>query len=574
MNLYKIYLDKIKDKLLKHKNTININSLKDLNSIVIENPPEKFDYDFSSNAAMVLAKRLKDNPKNIAEKIKNILNDELNDFSSINIAGPGFLNFKLTKNSWINIIEKIIKTKKNFGSNDDKKKYNIEFVSANPTGPMHVGHCRGAIFGDVLSNLLIFNGNKVTKEFYINDYGSQINDFAESVYFRLRELKLNENFPNKKNLYPGEYIKNIAKKIILSKPKINLDNYIKISKFLKKKSINYSMDLIKYDLKQLGIKHDYFFSETKIVKENLVNKAINKLKKNKFVFEGFLDPPKGEASLEWKKEKRLIFKSTLFGDDLNRALKKNDGTWTYFANDIAYHSKKISRKFDNLINILGADHVGYIKRIKAAVTALSNSKVQLICKVCQLVKLYKNGSPFKMSKRLGDFITVGDLLKEVNKDSIRFMMLNRSNDVELDFDFNKVLEKNKENPVFYVQYTYARINSLFNSANLNLKSKINLNPDNFILNNFESRLLRKIVEWPRVVHLASSKFEPHRIPFYLYELATIFHSYWSKGNDDQKFKFIEDGKIKKTETLAIIILVAIVIQRGMSILGVSLPDKM
>ena len=574
MNLYKIYLSEIKNKLIKNKSKINLSSKKDLNNIIVENPPEKFNFDFSSNAAMVLAKNLGDNPRNIAEKIKKILIEEIKDFSEVEVAGPGFLNFKLTDRAWIKITESIFKAKKKFGSNNKKKKVNIEFVSANPTGPMHVGHCRGAVFGDVLSNLLKFNGNKVTKEFYINDYGNQIDVFVKSVFFRLKEIKHKEIFPKEENLYPGEYIIDIANKILKSNSKINLTSFEKVYKTLKKESLKHSMNLIKSDLKQLGIKHDYFFSETKLVNSNLVEKTVNKLKKNKFVEYDFLDPPKGEEVPEWKKIKRLIFKSTLFGDDSNRALQKNDGSWTYFANDVAYHSTKVSRNYDYLLNILGADHTGYIKRISAAVSALSKNKVVLICKVCQLVKLFKDGNPYKMSKRLGDFISVNDLLKEVNKDSIRFMMLNRGNDVELEFDFDKVLEKSKENPIFYVQYSYARINSLFNSAKINLKSKITLDPNKFEPNIFEYKLLRKIVEWPRVVDLASNKFEPHRIPFYLYELVTIFHSYWTKGNDDMKFKLIVNGKINNIFSFKVFQLVAIILENAMHILGVSLPKKM
>jgi len=574
MNLFKIYLSEIKKTILNHRKEINFNSEKDLNGIIVETPPEKFDFDFSSNAAMVLSKSVQDNPRNIAEKIKNILKNKSKDFSQISIAGPGFLNFKLTNKAWIKIIQDISKIKKKFGSNKKNKKFNIEFVSANPTGPMHVGHCRGAVFGDVLSNLLKFNGNKVTKEFYVNDYGKQVDDFAKSVFFRLREIKFNEDFPKEKNLYPGEYIIDIAKKILKNNKKINLSNFKNIHKILKKESIKCSMDLIKSDLKQLGIIHDIFFYESKLAKENLVGKTVNKLKKNKFVEEGFLEPPKGELDPNWKKTKRLIFKSTLFGDDSDRALQKNDESWTYFANDLAYHSTKVSKKYDHLINILGADHTGYIKRISAAVSALSNNKVSLICKVCQLVKLYKNGNPYKMSKRLGEFISVNDLLQEVNRDAIRFMMLNRGNDVELDFDFDKVLEKSKENPVYYVQYSYARINSLFKAAKINLNTKISLDSNDFIPNVFDYKLLRKIVEWPKVVDLASSKSEPHRIPFYLYELATVFHSYWSKGNEEDKFKFIIDGKIKNQLSFKIFQLVSIVLENGMGILGVSLPKKM
>ena len=309
-------------------------------------------------------------------------------------------------------------------------------------------------------------------------------------------------------------------------------------------------------------------------KKKAAKKGYVKHKDKNYVKEGYLDPPKGELSKDWKKIKRLIFKSTVFGDDTDRALQKNDGSWTYFANDVAYHSDKISRKYDILINILGADHTGYIKRISAAVSALSDKKVKLNCKVCQLVKLYKNGQPFKMSKRSGDFISVQDLLNEVNKDSIRFMMLNRSNDVELDFDFEKVKEKTKDNPVFYVQYAYARINSITRSLNISLKDKISINSKTFKPNEYEEKIIRKIFEWPKIIESAAYKLEPHKIPFYLYELSTLFHSYWSKGNEDSKYRFIKDGKIKKDDSLVFIFLVAIVIKNGMKILGVSLPDKM
>ena len=573
MNLYKIYLSEIKKILLKNKKEVNLNSIKDIDNIIVESPPEKFNYDFSSNAAMIIAKNVKINPRIIAEKIKEIIIKNSNNFSQIEVAGPGFLNFNLKKEAWIKIIDHILKSKKKYGSEKMNKKINIEFVSANPTGPMHVGHCRGAIFGDVLSNLLKFNGNKVTKEFYVNDYGKQIDDFAKSVFYRLRQLKFNESFPEDQNLYPGDYVKEISKKILKDK-KINLDNYKDIQKTLKNLSIKSSMNMIKNDLKHLGISHDNFFYESKIVNNNLVNKTIMKLKKNKFIEEGYLQPPKGEIDPNWKKTKRLIFKSTLFGDDTDRALQKNDGSWTYFANDVAYHATKVLKKNDYLINVLGADHTGYIKRITAAVSALSKNKINLICKVCQLVKLYKNGNPFKMSKRSGDFISVNDLLKEVNKDVIRFMMLNRGNDVELDFDFDKVLEKNKENPVYYVQYCYARINSLFKVAKINKNSKIILNKNNFIPNIFEYKLLRKISEWPKVVESSSKKFEPHKIPVYLYELVTIFHSYWSKGNEETKFKFVINGQITNKLSIKIFQLLLIVLENAMHILGVSLPKKM
>ena len=523
---------------------------------------------------MVIAKKIKDNPKNIAEKLKKFLLRDLKDFSKIEIAGPGFINFKLSDNSWIKIIDNIIKNKKKYGANGKRKKYNIEFVSANPTGPMHVGHCRGAVYGDVLSNLLKFSGNKVTKEYYINDYGNQIDNFVKSVYLRLREIKFDEEFPDQPELYSGNYIKEIAQKIIKKDKNIQFNEYKKNFLYLKKNSLKYSLDSIKSDLKLLGVKHDFFFSETDMIKKNLVKKNLIILKKNKYVVDGYLQPPKGDAAKGWKKSKRLIFKSTLFGDDTDRALQKDDGSWTYFANDIGYHSTKVSKKFDYLINIFGADHIGYIKRISSAVSALSKNKVKLICKVCQLVKFLKNGEPYKMSKRSGDFFPLSKLLSEVKRDSIRFMMLNRSNEMELDFDFNKILEKNKDNPVFYVQYCYARINSLFRISKINPNKKIILNTKDFDLNDFEIKLLRKILEWPKIIDVSTNKFEPHRIPFYLYELSTIFHSYWSKGNENKNYKFITNGKINRILPLKIFQLISIVLENGMYILGVSLPKKM
>ncbi len=574
MNIFENYLSTINKIILDNKKILKLTILENLNNINLEVPPDHINYDLSSNVALVLAKKNKLNPINLAENIKSLLLNKVNHFEKIDLAGPGFLNIKLSKNALVENINEILKNKKTYGSKKLNKTYNIEFVSANPTGPMHVGHCRGAVFGDVLSNLLLFHGNKVVKEYYINDYGNQINNFVESVYLRIREIKFKEKFIIKENLYPGDYIKYIAQNIIENNKNIKFENLKECFEELKKLSLLESMTLIKDDLKKLGIQHDNFFSETELIKKDLVSKTVKQLQNMNFVKEGFLDPPKGEKPKNWKKIKRLIFKSIVFGDDMDRALQKDDGTWTYFANDVAYHYDKISRKYDNLINILGADHTGYIKRITAAVSALSNKKVKLNCKVCQLVKLYKKGKPFKMSKRAGDFISVQDLLNEVNKDSIRFMMLNRSNDVELDFDFEKVKEKTKDNPVFYVQYAHARINSITRTINRSLNDKISVNHKSFNLNAYEEKILKKIFEWPKVIESAAFKLEPHKIPFYLYELSTLFHSYWSKGNEDSRFKLIENGKIKREETLVFIHLISIVIKSGMSILGVSLPEKM
>jgi arginyl-tRNA synthetase len=574
MNIFEEYLKKISSLILKNQKSLELNNINNFKGVHVEIPPSSFNFDLSCNVCFILGKINNINPKELAVKIKTLIIKNIKDFKNVEIAGPGFLNFKLSDDALIRSINKILKDRINYGKKYSNNSFNIEFVSANPTGPMHVGHCRGAIYGDVLANLLMFNGNKVTKEYYINDYGNQIINFTKSVYLRIREIKYDEEFLKSKDLYPGEYIIEIGKKIIDANKNEEFKNFDKSFILLKEESLKYSMELIKSDLKKLGIEHDNFFSETELVEKKLVDKAVNQLKDDKYVLNGYLDAPKGEVDKDWKKTKRLIFKSTLFGDDTDRAMQKNDGTWTYFANDVAYHMDKVQRKYDYLINVLGADHTGYIKRITAAVNALSKNKVKLNCKVCQLVKLFKDGKPYKMSKRAGDFISAQDLLNEVDKDSIRFMMLNRSNDVELDFDFDKVLEKNKDNPVFYVQYSYARISSLFRTLDQKPEDILKFESNQFKLNEIEIKILRKIFEWPKIIETASFKYEPHRITYYLYELATLFHSYWSKGNDDNNYKFIENGKIKSQGTMSIIILLFIVIQRGMGILGVSLPNKM
>ena len=572
MNIFESYLKEILSLIKKNQNKLNLNEINNFKGINLEIPPVNFNEDLSSNICMVLAKINKLNPNELATKVQALIKANIKDFKDVKIAGPGFINIDLSNDALVKIINKIFKDSSNFGSFNSNFKFNIEFVSANPTGPMHVGHCRGAIFGDVLSNLLKFNGNKVTKEYYINDYGNQIKNFVKSVYLRIREIKYKEKFKDEKDLYPGEYIRDIAQKI-LTNNNLKFDSFEKSFDFLAKEALNYSMDMIKSDLTKLGIIHDSFVSEKSIVDSDGVINAIKQLKKTKHIEEGYLEPPKGEENKDWKKIKRLIFKSALFGDDSNRALQKNDGSWTYFANDLAYHFNKVSRKYDKLINILGADHTGYVKRIEGAVLALSGNKTSLECKVCQLVKLFKKGKPFKMSKRAGEFISVNDLLSEVSRDSIRFMMLNRSNDVELEFDFQKVLEKSKENPVYYVQYCHARIQSILRTINFKVEKKTTIKKIDVNFNKYEKDILKKIFEWPKILRIASIKYEPHRIPFYLYQLATLFHSYWSKGNEDEKYKFIKDGKVNNN-IIIIIQLILIVLQNGMKILNVSLPNKM
>ena len=571
MNLFLDYQKSIFNllKYLERKKVIKIPE--NLKNITVELPPKNQKADMSCNAAMVLAKINNSTPLEIAKVLKKNLLLKFKEFKSIDIAEPGFLNIHFNISFWEKFLLKIIKLNNKYGSyKTSRKKYNVEFVSANPTGPLHVGHCRGAVLGDVLSNILAFNGNKVTKEYYVNDHGGQIRNFVSSVYYRILEILENKKFPINNDLYPGDYVIEIAKKIIKKRSIKNFSNFDRIYKKLSDESIKYSMELINKNLKLLGIKHNNFVYESKLVDNKMVLKIVKKLEKNNYVYEGVLEEPKGEQNKDWKIRKQLLFKSTIFGDDIDRALQKADGSWTYFAADLAYHSYKISRKFDFLINILGADHAGYIKRIVSATKAISNNMIHLICKVSQLVKLYKNGEPFKMSKRSGDYITIEDLIKEVGKDSARFMMLSRSNDAELDFDFKKVTEKSKDNPVFYVQYAYARINSIFRLLKLNFNKKIKINE--FALNDFEIQILRKISEWPKCLEISSKKLEPHRIPFYLYELVTLFHAYWNLGKDNKDFRFVS-SKLN-TSRLVLLQALGVVIKNGMSILGVSTPEKM
>ena len=546
-----------------------------LKGLIVELPPKEHKGDMSCNVAMILAKFNKKTPLDLANILKKNFLENFKEFEKIDVAKPGFLNINFKIDFWKNHLFKIIQSDANYGSNRNlQQKYNIEFVSANPTGPLHVGHCRGAILGDALSNLLKFNGHLVTKEYYVNDYGNQIKIFVLSVYHRILEITEEKIFPSDKDLYPGDYIIDIAKKIVEEKNIKDFKNFNKVYEKLAKESLKFSIELIKNNLDNLGVEHDSFVYESELIKNEFVSKTIKKLQKDNYVYKGKLEPPKGELSKDWKTRDQLLFNSTKFGDDTDRALQKEDKTWTYFASDIAYHAHKINRNFDILVNILGSDHAGYIKRITSAVRAISKNKINLVCKVSQLVKLFKKGEPFKMSKRKGDYITVEDLIKEVGRDSVRFMMLNRSNDVELNFDFEKVTEKSKDNPVFYVQYAYARINSIFRALKLDIENDIKLVNEDFTLNQYEIEILKKISEWPRCVEISSFKFEPHRIPFYLYDLVTLFHSYWNLGKENKEFRFILKNNSLNNSRLLLLQALFIVIRNGMSILGVSTPKSM
>lgn len=573
MNIFTDYKIKLNAFFKNLENNKIIKLPKKFDNFSVEIPKIKAHGDFSTNAPMIFAKENNLNPIILANIIKKELEGKFSEIVKIEVAKPGFLNFFFNNHFWYNFLKS---TDANFGKDQslDSKKILIEYVSANPTGPLHVGHCRGAVFGDILANLLSFVGNKVVKEYYINDYGNQINQFVKSVYFRILEIKNNSLFPNDQDLYPGEYVVDIAKSILKKNKFSNFDNYDLIFNDLKNLCIEEAMNLIKNDLRKLGIVHDNFVSENYIVNENLVEKALNILKEKNYVYEGVLEKPKGNEIDDWEPRKQILFQSTKFGDDTDRALKKSDGTWTYFANDVAYHLNKIERKFDLLINVLGADHAGYLKRQSSCVSALSENKQQIISKVCQLVKLFKSGNQLKMSKRAGDFITASDLISEVGKDSVRFMMIYRSNDTQLDFDFDLVTDHSKENPVFYVQYAHARICSLFRKNKYEINNEKTLNLD-FLNQEIEIDIIKKIAEWPKCLELSAYHLEPHRVPFYLYELASLFHTYWNSGNENDNLKILNENQPElQTSRLFLIKKIQLVLKSGLDILNVTAPVEM
>ncbi len=576
MNIFSIYLEKIKEFLIDLEKHEQIKLSDNLNNLTIELTPKDLQGDISCNAALILSKTNNKKPKDIAEFLKTNLIIKFSEFKNIFIAEPGFLNIEFKDDFWQKFLSDLLNLKEKYGSNSYKKNsYNVEFVSANPTGPLHVGHCRGSILGDVIANLLIFNGNAVTKEYYVNDLGKQIKNFTLSVYYRIIEILHNKEFPNNRDdLYPGDNVVDIAKKIIDKKLISEFNNFDNIYEQLREISVKESLELIKINLNSLGIHHDHFVFESHLYKNNEIQNTVEKLKKKDLIYYGKITAPKFKEEKNWKERKQLLFKSTLYGDDKDRPLQKDDLSWTYFAGDLAYHNNKIDRKFDILINVLGADHTGYIKRINAGVEALSNKKTKLSCKVSQLVKLLKDGKPFKMSKRKGDYITVEDLINEVGRDPVRFIMLGRSNDVELDFDFKKVTEKTKDNPVYYVQYCYARICSVFRNINKDLNEEINFDIKKLNINSYERQIIIKLSEWPKCISISTQRMEPHRIPVYLYELSSLFHSYWNLGKDDASFRFINDNKPTSITKVIILKCISYVVKSGMNLIGVNTPNKM
>ncbi|WP_298847737.1 arginine--tRNA ligase [uncultured Ruegeria sp.] len=549
-------------------------------NVAVEPPRDAAHGDMATNAAMVLAKPAKMKPRDIADVLAGKLSADAR-ITSAEVAGPGFLNLRLAASVWQSVLAAVLEKGTDYGRSSigHGQKVNVEYVSANPTGPLHVGHTRGAVFGDALASLLAYSGHEVTREYYINDGGAQVDVLARSAYERYREA--NGLSPEiAEGLYPGDYLIPIGEALkekygdsLIDKPESDwLED-------LRSFSTDAMMDLIRADLKALGVEMDVFFSEKSLYGTGRIEAALKSLTDKGLIYEGVLEPPKGKKPEDWEPREQTLFKSTEHGDDVDRPVKKSDGSWTYFAPDIAYHYDKVSRGFDALIDVFGADHGGYVKRMKAAVSALSDGKVSLDIKLTQLVKLWKNGEPFKMSKRAGNFVTLRDVVDRVGPDVTRFVMLTRKNDASLDFDFDKVLEQSRENPVFYVQYAHARVMSVLRRA-----AEAGIVADDTTLSGVdlgkidhasELTVAKKLAEWPRLIEIAARTNEPHRVAFYLYEIAGDFHALWNKGNEETQLRFIQDGDVATSQSkIALARAVSVVISAGLGILGVTPAQEM
>jgi arginyl-tRNA synthetase len=549
-------------------------------NVAVEPPRDAAHGDMATNAAMVLAKPAGLAPRAIADALAARLAKDPR-ISAADVAGPGFLNLRLSNLVWQSVVKAALSDGADFGRSNAGagRKVNVEFVSANPTGPMHVGHVRGAVVGDALSNLLAFAGWTVTREYYINDGGAQVDVLARSAYERYREANGLE--PEiREGLYPGDYLVPVgeALKAKYGATLLNQPESVWLAD-LRDFASAMMMQEICNDLAQLGVRMDVYSSEKALYGTGKIEAAIQTLRDQGLIYEGTLEPPKGKVPEDYEARIQTLFRSTAHGDDVDRPVMKSDGSWTYFAPDIAYHYDKVQRGFDELIDIFGADHGGYVKRMKAAVSALSSGRVPLDIKLVQLVKLYKNGEPFKMSKRAGTFVTLHDVVEQAGADVTRFMMLTRKNDVALDFDFAKVLEQSKDNPVFYVQYANARINSVLRkaqAAGLDVSDAALAKADLTQLSHpAEIDMAQQIAEWPREVEIAAKGNEPHRIAFFLYELASEFHGLWNRGNDDPNLRFLQEGKdATSCAKIALARATGVVISAGLAILGVKPAEEM
>lgn len=533
--------------------------------------------DLSSNISMILAKKTNANPKEIAEKISDAISK--NEYvDEVTIAGAGFLNIKVKKSFWYLFLKQLIRSgydypKINIGN---EEKVNIEFVSANPTGPLHLGHAKGAVFGDVIANLLSKCGYNVTKEFYINDAGNQINNLTKSLKIRYKQL-LGEKIELDENCYPGEYLIELAKNL---HEEFGDDiNKINDENFLNNLATEKILKIIKNDLHRLGIYHDNFVSEKQLILQNKVGHCIDFLKEKNLLYQGMLEKPKGESSDDWEPKEQTLFRSTNYGDDIDRAVVKSDGQYTYFASDIAYHLDKIERGFNNMVLLLGADHIGYKKRLVSSVDALSDGKAKLDVKICQLVKLLRDGKPIKMSKRSGNFISLEEILDEIGKDALRFAILSKNSDTVLEIDVEKLKQQTKDNPVFYVQYASARANSILKRAKemgIEIENAIKNEIDlSFLDSEYDFNLIKMLALYPKILTSCLNTLDPHKITYYLYDLACKFHQIWSKGTKEENIKFIIEDNVELTKArVSLAYAVALVLRSGLKILGIKAVKQM
>ncbi len=544
-------------------------------SVTVEPPRDASHGDMATNAAMVLAKPAQMKPREIAEALAEKLARDPR-IDAAEVAGPGFLNLRLSADVWREVIAKALQHGATYGrsATGEGRRVNVEYVSANPTGPLHVGHTRGAVFGDALASLLDAAGFDVTREYYINDGGAQVDVLARSVYLRYLEAH-GQKVAFEDGTYPGDYLIAVgqALKDAVGDRFVDRGEQVWLAE-IRDFATARMMDLIRSDLALLGVEMDVFYSEKSLYGTGRIEAAIDDLRHKGLIYEGYLDPPKGKKPDDWEPREQTLFRSTEHGDDVDRPVMKSDGSWTYFAPDIAYHFDKVSRGFDELIDVFGADHGGYVKRMKAAVSALSDGRVPLDVKLTQLVKLRRGDEELKMSKRAGTFVTLADVVEMVGADVTRFHMLTRKNDAPLDFDVDKVREQSKENPVWYVQYAHARIRSVLRKAG---EAGMTADPGhlNAIDDPAELSLAAKLAEYPRLIEAAAASHEPHRVAFYLYDLASDFHALWNKGNADPNLRFFQEDDASATSgKLCLISAVAIVISNGLGILGVTPVDQM
>ncbi|MEX0346496.1 MAG: arginine--tRNA ligase [Rhizobiaceae bacterium] len=583
MNIFADLRARIIDAVQQLQLTTKDGGQPDLSKLATEPPRDPSHGDIATNAAMVLAKSVGENPRALAERIAAILQQD-SDVETAAVAGPGFINLKLSNAFWTAHLNAILDAGADYGRarSGAGRKINVEYVSANPTGPMHVGHCRGAVVGDALANLLAFAGADVTKEYYINDAGAQIEVLSRSVWQRYLQALGEDIGEIPEGLYPGEYLvpvgKALAEEFGTSLKDMSEADALAI---VSERTIDAMMDMIRADLDALNVHHDVFFSERSLHADSAlaIGNALDALQQAGHVYRGTLPPPKGQRPDDWEDREQLLFRSTAVGDDMDRPLQKSDGAYTYFASDVAYLKDKLDRGFDQTIFVLGADHSGYVKRMEALNEALSGGASTLTVILCNLVKLYRDGEPVRMSKRAGEFVTLRDVVDEVGRDPVRFMMLYRKNMEPLDFDFAKVTEQSKDNPVFYVQYASARCHSVFRQA----REQMSIDPDiaamkenlHLLQDDGEIALIQKLAEYPRMIEAAAQTLEPHRVAFYLYDLASAFHAHWNRGNEATSLRFVKVNNSQLTHArLGLVQAVSFVLTSGLGLIGADAPHEM